>query len=142
MEDRIERELHVRAPVDRVWQVITDPAYVARWFGDRAEIDLRPGGAAVFGWDAHGDSQAIVERVEPPREFAFRWAREKGVPVAGGVSTLVSFSLSPADGGTRLRLVESGFTDEVHQKENSGGWDAELADLVAFVESTAGTDRG
>ena len=135
MEDRIERELRVKAPVERVWQVLTDPAYVARWFGDTAEIDLRPGGRAVFGWKEHGDGHAVVERVEPPREFAFRWAREAGVAVEDGESTLVEFSLSPVDGGTLLRLVESGFGDEAHLKENSGGWDAELAELVAFAES-------
>jgi uncharacterized protein YndB with AHSA1/START domain len=134
MDDRIERELRIDAPIERVWQVITDAAYVARWFGDRAEIDLRPGGAAVFGWTEYGDGHAVVERVEPPREFAFRWAREHDVPYAqAATTTLVEFSLAPDGGGTRLRLVESGFTDETHQKENSGGWDAELADLVALL---------
>ena len=136
MEDRIERELTIKAPVQRVWEVLTDPAYVARWFGDRAEIDLRPGGRAVFGWTDHGDGHAVVERVEPPREFAFSWAREHDVAFEqAATTTLVEFSLSPVDGGTRLRLVESGFTDETHHKENSGGWDAELAELVTFAES-------
>lgn len=135
MDDRIERELHVRAPVERVWQVITEPEYVARWFGTKAEIDLRPGGAAVFGWDEYGDGAALVERVEPPHVFAFRWMREHGVPFdpAGGW-TRVEFTLSPDGAGTRLRLVESGFTDAGHVAENSGGWDAELADLVALLE--------
>jgi uncharacterized protein YndB with AHSA1/START domain len=134
MDDRIERELRIEAPIERVWQVITDPAYVAQWFGQKAEIDLRPGGAAVFGWTDYGDGHAVVERVEPPREFAFRWAREHDVPFEQATTTtLVEFSLSPAGAGTQLRLVESGFTDETHRKENSGGWDAELADLVALL---------
>ena len=136
MDDRIERELELRAPIERVWQVITDPAYVARWFGGKAEIDLRPGGAALFGWPEHGmgDYHAVVERVEPPRVFAFRWVHDAGVPVgAAAVSTVVEFTLAPAGGGTRLRLVESGFADETHRKENSEGWDAELADLVALL---------
>ena len=134
MDDRIERELRIEAPIERVWQVVTDPAYVARWFGDKAEIDLRPGGAAMFGWSGHGDGHAVVERVEPPREFAFRWAREHDVPFEqAATTTLVEFSLTPERGGTRLRLVESGFADETHHKENSAGWDAELADLVGLL---------
>ena len=136
MDAVIERELLVRAPVERVWRIITEPAYVARWFGDHVEIDARPGGAAVFGWSEYGEFAARVERVEPPRVFAFRWMRASGVPYApAGVWTLVEFTLSPADGGTRLRLVESGFTEEAHVKENSGGWEAELADLVAYAEA-------
>jgi uncharacterized protein YndB with AHSA1/START domain len=133
MTDTIERELRLDAPVERVWQVITDPAYVARWFGDKAEIDLRPGGAAVFGWSEHGDGAARVERVEPPHVFAFRWMREHDVPYDEAGTTLVEFTLSPDGAGTRLRLVESGFSDEGHLKENSGGWDAELGDLVRFL---------
>lgn len=135
MTEVIEKELHVRAPIERVWQVITDPGYVAQWFGDKAEIDLRPGGAAMFGWTEYGDGAARVERVEPPRVFAFRWMREHDVPFAVGGSTLVEFTLSPDGDGTRLRLVESGFTEDEHRKDNDGGWDAELADLVKFVES-------
>jgi uncharacterized protein YndB with AHSA1/START domain len=137
VDDRIERELQVKAPMERVWEVITDPAYVSRWFGDTAEIDLRPGGPALFGWTEYGNTaHAVVERVEPPHEFAFRWARESGVAVDAGESTLVEFSLSAVDGGTLLRLVESGFTDEGHLKGNNEGWDAELSELVAFAEST------
>jgi uncharacterized protein YndB with AHSA1/START domain len=138
MNDVIERELQVKAPIERVWQVVTDPAYVARWFGDTAEIELRPGGAMLLGWTDHGDFNAVVERVDPPREFAFRWNRDPAVPIgAGAVSTLVEFSLSPVDGGTRLRLVESGFAADEHRKENETGWDQELAELVAFAESGA-----
>ena len=138
MEDRIERELDLAAPIERVWQVITDPAYVARWFGGRAEIDLRPGGAAVFGWpeEGMGDFHAVVERVEPPRVFAFRWMHDAGVPVgAAAVSTVVELSLEATGGGTRLRLVESGFADDTHRKENGEGWDAELADLATLLAS-------
>jgi uncharacterized protein YndB with AHSA1/START domain len=43
MLPNIEQELHVDAPVERVWQVVTDPAYVVQWFGQPADIDLRPG---------------------------------------------------------------------------------------------------
>ena len=68
-----------------------------------------------------GDVHAVVERVEPPREFAFRWMHDAGVPVgAEAVSTLVEFTLAPAGDGTRLRLVESGFADETHQGEQRG----------------------
>jgi uncharacterized protein YndB with AHSA1/START domain len=77
----IEQELHVDAPVERVWQVVTDPAYVAQWFGQRADIDLRPGGAMALGWTDFGDFHGVVERVEPPAESAFRWNRGQGVPV-------------------------------------------------------------
>jgi hypothetical protein len=60
--------------------------------------------------------------------------REHDVPYDPAATTLVEFSLEPEGTGTRLRLVESGFGDERHREENSGGWDAELADLVALLD--------
>jgi uncharacterized protein YndB with AHSA1/START domain len=40
--DRIEREIAIAAPIERVWELVTEPEHVGRWFGDAgAEIDLR-----------------------------------------------------------------------------------------------------
>jgi uncharacterized protein YndB with AHSA1/START domain len=136
MNGVIEQEVRTEAPIERVWQVITDPAQVRRWFGSTAEVDLRPGGRLQFGWDGHGPFHGVVERVEPPHEFTYRWVHDAGVPVGGeSVETRVCFSLSDVDGGTPVRLVESGFADEGHYKENAEGWTAELSELVAFVSS-------
>jgi hypothetical protein len=44
--DRIEREIVVAAPADRLWEVLTRPEHIGRWFeGMDVEMDLRPGGA-------------------------------------------------------------------------------------------------
>ena len=44
----IEREIIIDAPVARVWDALTEADQIASWFGDGAEIDLRPGGSAIF----------------------------------------------------------------------------------------------
>ena len=91
--DRIAREISIDAPVDRVWDVITKGEHVGRWFGDvTAEIELRPGGRFTCTWAEHGTVHGIVERVEPPRAFAYRWARPVGAEVQKGNSTLVEFT--------------------------------------------------
>lgn len=145
-QDEIRREIHIEAPVETVWNAITDPARVASWFGDVAEIDLRPGGKARFGWtDLDGESHAIVEVVDPPHRFTYRWDAVPGVPVEE-LSTTVDFQLQVSEGGTLLIMVESGFAsipDEHYEKrlaENTGGWNAELADLLDYLaaESVVG----
>src|ERR1700749_4547245 len=110
--DRIEREIIVEAAQDRVWAVLTEAGHLARWFGDSAQVDLTPGGQAAFGWSQYGGTQhAVIERVEPPGFFSYRWARPAGEPVTPGNSTLVEFTLTAAGpGSTRLRVVETGFT--------------------------------
>jgi uncharacterized protein YndB with AHSA1/START domain len=144
--DTIERELSIAAPVERVWAALTEEKHVKEWFGDSAaEIDLRPGGAIVFGWSAHGQFKGQVEQVEAPRLFSYRWARSHDVDPAPGNSTLVEFTLTAEGSGTLLRIVESGFTSldatpeeqAGHVKGNTEGWQSELDELRDYVERTA-----
>ena len=131
MEDSIVRETVVAAPPERVWEVLTTAEYVGRWFGaDKAEIDLRPGGSFVMTWAEHGVGYARVERVEEPTAFTFRWGIEPGAEPEPGEETLVEFTLAAQDGGTLLRVVESGFSkldrpaekQEWHRERNVDGW--------------------
>jgi uncharacterized protein YndB with AHSA1/START domain len=131
VEDSIVRETVVAAPVERVWEVLTRAEYVGRWFGaDKAEIDLQPGGSFVMEWAEHGTGYARVHRVEEPVTFSFHWALEPGVEPAPGEQTLVEFTLTPEGDGTRLRVVESGFStldrpaekQAWHRERNVDGW--------------------
>ncbi len=137
--DDIRREILIDASIERVWEALTSAEQISQWFGDSAEIDLRPGGRARIGWtefDAMTD--CIVEVVDRPTRFSFRWDALKDTPL-DVVSTLVEFTLVPEGDGTRLTLLESGFADlpdEAYQAridENSAGWDFELEDLRGYL---------
>jgi uncharacterized protein YndB with AHSA1/START domain len=141
--DRIEREIVVEAPAERLWEVLTRPEHIGRWFeGMEVELDLRPGGAMVLTSEEFGKFQAVVDKVEPPRLFAYRWTRHPDTPVAEGTATRVEFTLSPEGNGTRLRVAESGFTttDAVkvdqarHVEANSQGWQHMLDSLRRYAE--------
>ncbi len=144
--DTITREIDIDAPPEVVWGIVTEARHLAGWFSDEAEIDLRPGGAMLLTWHGHGTYRARVERVEPPRTFAFRWVRRDGAePVEGG-STLVVMTLTPNGAGTRLQVVETGFSDLAwpeHDRaryagENAEGWIVELDELRAYAARATG----
>jgi uncharacterized protein YndB with AHSA1/START domain len=144
--DRIEREIVVAAPPERLWEVLTRPDHITGWFeGQTTEVDLRPGGAMVLTSEEWGKIHAVVEEVDPPRRFSYRWARHPDTPVAEGTATLVEFTLTPDGGSTRVRLVESGFasTDAVkvdqarHAEANSQGWLHALGSLKQYTEQLA-----
>jgi len=141
--DRIERETVIQAPVERVWELITEPEHVGRWFGDAgATIDLRPAGEMVIRWADHGTTRGRVVTVEPHTRFSYRWApfRNPGgeEPVPGN-STLVELTLAPEGDGTRLRVAESGFASlaasEEQRVENHAGntWRSELDELREYA---------
>jgi len=147
--DRIERETVIDAPVERVWELLTEAEHVGRWFADAgAEIDLRPGGTMMMHWREHGAAQARIERVEPPSVFSYRWAPFKepgGLEPVEGNSTLVEFTLTAQGDATRLRVVESGFEAldcseqqrSEHFEGNVEGWKIELGHLVEHAQRVA-----
>ena len=148
-EDRIEREIVIAAPVERVWAVLTEPAHVSQWFseGSPAQVDLRPGGIMRFDHAEAGVFPARIERVEPPRFLSYRWASAyPGQEATDDNSTLVEFTLIPEDGGTRLRVTESGFSALVIPAErlpyssyesHSAGWTAKLVEFQEHTEKHA-----
>jgi uncharacterized protein YndB with AHSA1/START domain len=144
--DRIEREVLIDASRERVWAVLTEPEHIARWFGDKAEVDLKPGGRAAFGWSEYSATyQAVIEEVDPPSFFSYRWThKSEGDAVEGNV-TLVEFTLTEMPTGTLLQVVETGFTSlhvstaeqQKAAEENTKGWSSELAELKEYAERSA-----
>jgi uncharacterized protein YndB with AHSA1/START domain len=126
----IEKTLELDAPIDRVWRAISDPAELTRWFPKKAEWELQPGHMGTFTW---GDGEVFpirVEKVEAPNHLAWSWGHESDrEPV-----TLVEWWLtSRDDGGTTLKLRETGFVDPKHREDNVDGWTEELAELADLL---------
>jgi uncharacterized protein YndB with AHSA1/START domain len=146
-EDRIEREVLIAAPLERVWSLVAEPGF---WVADKASL---PGTVASEGESMvaknaeYGDFPVRVEKVEPPRYLAYRWASAfPGQELSEDNSTLVEFTLTVDGDKTRLRVVESGFAALAGPAElrsqavqdNTGGWPLELAALKTRAEQPPG----
>ncbi|MFC9970927.1 SRPBCC domain-containing protein [Spirillospora sp. NPDC127200] len=87
-----------------------------------------------------GESVATIPIVDPPHRLESRWPIE-GWPRGDAPPTLMTFTPEPVADGTRLRLVESGFTQVADgpslsvRKANSQGWDAELGGLESHLNA-------
>jgi uncharacterized protein YndB with AHSA1/START domain len=147
----IARQIVIDAPPEVVWRTITEPEQISRWFADRVEIDLRPGGAGVLTFDdgCSGSTMAaalVVDTVEPPRRFAFRWCHPEGETPGPSNSMLVEFTLV-AEGPerTRLSVVETGLDDVDWQQddkvryadEHGAGWERHLGRLGGVLTASA-----
>lgn len=108
MIDRIERAMELPAPVERAWQAMTEPEWLASWLADEVELELVPGGAARFRL---GDSERSgwVEEISPPEpsgdgpaRLIFWWTAEPGP------ASRVELTLTPSGAGTTVvRVVET-----------------------------------
>jgi uncharacterized protein YndB with AHSA1/START domain len=138
--DRIARTVEIARPPAAVWAALTTAEGLGAWFGDRASIDLRPGGAAQLEWKEGPTADLRVERVEELRVFGFTW-HIYGLPDDDPRRTYVEFTLEPTGTGTRLTVVESGFAqlpEGAHREAydgNTRGWASELGELVDYLDA-------
>lgn len=141
----VEREIHIDASPEVVFDVVSSPEELRAWWPDEAEFPAVPGGRGRIGFGDRSQGvtwvQFTVVDAVPPRLFSFRWTHEEGEAAAAGNSMLVVFELEPAGSGTRLRMTESGFRergwDEAKVAEryadHVSGWDHYLSRLQAYA---------
>jgi uncharacterized protein YndB with AHSA1/START domain len=151
----IERELEIDASPETVFEVITSPEHLKEWWPDDAVVEATAGakGHLVFGDPSSGEAQVasltVVEAV-PPRLFSFRWTHPADEEAREGNSLFVTFELTPSDGGTRLRMTETGFREmgwevavlEQEYREHCAGWDHFLPRLVRHAAAVEASQAG
>jgi uncharacterized protein YndB with AHSA1/START domain len=138
--DRIERTVEIAHPPSTVWEALTTAEGLAAWFGNKATIDLRPGGSAQMSWTDGFKVDMRMERVEEPTVLGFTW-QIYGLPKDDPRRTYVEFTLEPTATGTRLTVVESGFAQlspdsyRTAYDANTKGWALEMDELVAYLDA-------
>jgi uncharacterized protein YndB with AHSA1/START domain len=144
--DRIEKQILLRAPQSRVWRALTDAEEFGAWFRVKLEGRFVPGqwikGKITWPGYEHITMEVAVERMEAEDLFSYRWhpyAMDPKLDYSNEPTTLVEFRLEPAEGGTLLKVVESGFDqlpasrrDEAFRM-NDGGWKQQLANIERHV---------
>ncbi|ALI09192.1 MULTISPECIES: SRPBCC family protein [Pseudomonas] len=145
--DRIERKILLKAPRSQVWRALANAEAFGQWFGVALEgkrfvAGERTQGQITYPGYEHLIWDVAVERVEPERVFSFRWhpyAVEPQVDYSQESETRVQFELEDMDGGTLLKVVESGFNNIPEARRlkafrmDSRGWDEQMANIEAFL---------
>jgi uncharacterized protein YndB with AHSA1/START domain len=92
-DDTVIVETELADAPEKVWRALTEPQLVAEW--------LKP--------DAGASIDCELIKAEPHRLLRYRW-REGDDDNGAGIESVVTFTLArtPA-GGTRLRIVHTGF---------------------------------
>jgi uncharacterized protein YndB with AHSA1/START domain len=161
---KFETEIEIKAPVEAVWQALTDADELTRWFPPQATITPGVGGKILWSWLGITDWHLNVEQWQPHEhlravydlktevivktdeqteaETAIKLAAAgKGKPL----QLAVDFFLQGRGGATVLRLVHSGFGKGSPWDEEydgiSWGWLKELRSLRHYLEYHHGKPR-
>ncbi|MEM7050904.1 MAG: SRPBCC family protein [Acidobacteriota bacterium] len=144
MQDKIEKSVDLKAPVPRVWRALTDHREFGAWF----RVDLENPftiGEVTAGRVTHPECDhlqwaALVRAIEPERYFAFSWCPlAQDADFDKGPTTLVEFTLTATQEGTRLEICESGFgalpagPRNEALRSNTRGWNEQVHNIAAHV---------
>ena len=147
MNDRIEKSIDLKAPIERVWRALTDHDEFGTWFRVKLDGPFVPGevsrGRITYPGYEHLVWEATIQKMEAPRYFSLTWHPYAVDPTADyskETPTLVEFRLEPTADGTRLFLTESGFEAVPGARRleafrmNDGGWTEQMKNIQAHVE--------
>ena len=145
--DQIKREILLKAPCSRVWRALSNAEEFGDWFGVALKgksfaAGCRVQGQITYPGYEHIVFDVLVERIEPERLLSFRWHPcpiDSSVDYSNEPPTLVVFEAKEVEGGSLLRVVESGFDNIPPSRRleafrmNSEGWDEQMKNIEKHV---------
>ena len=128
----IRRRYRFTSSPDRIWRAFVEADEFAAWWGGIGELRMTPGADGWFEWPSEGRHAVRIEAVEPPVYLAWLWTIERDTPLAEAREVLrTEWVFWPTDdGGTELRLLETGFMGPENHGQNSIGWDVDVAPIL------------
>jgi uncharacterized protein YndB with AHSA1/START domain len=128
--------IYIAAAPAVVFEYFTNPEALARWMGDRAILDPRPGGRFVVFFGDKSVQGRYLE-LDPPRRLVITWGRG-GSPTFPPDASTLEVTLTPEAGGTRVAIVHSGLP-ESEAPRHALGWRHYLGRLSCL---SSGADPG
>lgn len=138
ISDTIEHELTLPASPEVVWEKsFATGAALSSWFPEKVDGEFSEGSEVFFIWGEHKCQARIVEYV-PGSVLAYQWHPGDAMMLNERPEdelTTVRFTLTSVENGTKVRMVESGFSKIAESRasyalgENTKGWVEELAKL-------------
>ena len=122
-------------PPEKLWRALTESMLLAQWMmnndfepevGRRFQFQTEP----RRGWNGIADCEVLV--VEPLQRLSYNWGVGGG---ESGLQWVVQWTLTPAEGGTHVRMEQSGFRPDqgANYKGAQYGWQKFIGNLERVV---------
>ncbi len=120
-------------PPEKIWRALTQGALIEAWLMPN---DFQPVVGHRFNFRAapmpywNGVTDCEVLEVEPLKRLSYRW-NASGEEAANGLRTVVTWTLTPAPGGTHVRMEQAGFRPEEERNYQGAryGWERNIEGL-------------
>ena len=134
----VQRETRIAAPRASVFAFLTDPEKIVQWMGSEAVTETHPGGLYLLKGVGSANARGAFREVVPVHRLAYSFGWEGNDEVPPG-SSLIEIDLIEQDGGTLLRMTQSGLPNAAQCASHAEGWAHYLQRLATVA---AGRDPG
>ncbi len=139
--EKIEKKVTIDAPVNKVWDALTDPQKLEEWMLMATTFEPVLGKKFTFkaegmeNWDGYFHCE--VKELEINKKLVYSWNSQMI-----NAETIVTIVISESDGKTELKLTHTGWEKipEAARKQmiegHSKGWDLRFSEKLKEVLSS------
>ena len=128
----VEQSYYFEASLEEVFQGLTNPRILVKWFLSKAMLTPKKNGSYSFDWIGGYHMNGIVKQFTLNKSVSFSWTDKlKNGKLA---QTTASFKAAKKGHGTLLRLRHTGFRDPEHFAECSSRWAYFLTNMKSVLD--------
>ena len=144
--DKVEKEILIQAPIEKVWRALTDYVEFGKWFQVKLDQPFETGkdstGHMTIPGYEHVKWEAKVLEMKENKLFSFAgppYVENADVDLSKEPWLTTIFTLTTTAEGTLVKVVESGFSKlspSIRSKARTGntdGWDFQMKNLFDYV---------
>jgi|SRR6185312_15422796 len=135
-------EATFKVPASRVWKALTDPAEVKQYlFGTNMTVSKwEVGGSISYKgiWEGkeYEDKGKILKYVPEKLLVSTYWSGMSGKPDLPENYQVVTYELTPVEGGTRLTIMQDNNASEESKAHSENNWKMVLDGMRKLIEKS------
>ena len=127
----ILQDFPIKAPPDRVFQAVSDPAFIDEWWTQRSRGQPAVGATYDLDFGPGYQWRAVVTKSVPSSAFELRLIAAD----PDWVGSIVGFELTPSPSGTQVRFYHCGWREpDEHYRISTHCWAMYLRILRRHLE--------
>jgi uncharacterized protein YndB with AHSA1/START domain len=132
-------EIGINASVERVWQALTDPDIVEKYFfGARVKTDWKPGSSITWSGEYNGkayeDKGSVIDVQEPHLLRITHFSPMTGLPDKPENYHTLTYEMRSTNSGTDVKLSQDNNSSQEEASRAEANWNSMLAGLKRTVE--------
>jgi uncharacterized protein YndB with AHSA1/START domain len=136
---RSQKTVSINAPIEEVWDALTRPELIRRWFfGVDTRTTWMEGTPITHRGEYQGkqyEDRGEIKKFTPPKMLSYsHWSSLSGLPDNQENYQIVTFSLVGHGRSTELTLTEDNLPSEEGKELSDKSWDVALDMLKQMLE--------